>query len=281
MTDRDGPDRDTLTLLVQLFGREVLDRLAGAGFTDPGAIALAGVERLSREGGIPIAVARRIATVVSEAHGAVEPSVPETPADAEPPARAPRRRQARDSAQPPVPAPQAESASPARAASTAEALPPGGAVPSMEPVLSVETVSPVEAVSPIEGISSAEAASLDEIEPDDPFVDDVALVSWMGFSGQTSSGRMTFSVADAILDPPSRSAAGKRGSEAAIPPEVTAPPAEPPAARTIRIEPAQVRRPTLSGSFGARPRTARSREETAASPSPPATDPSRREPHGH
>ena len=66
MSERDARDRRVLTLLVQLFGRDVLDRLAGAGFDGPAAIARAGADRLAAEGGIPLAVARRLAAVVAE-----------------------------------------------------------------------------------------------------------------------------------------------------------------------------------------------------------------------
>jgi hypothetical protein len=53
-------------LLVQLFGREVIDRLSLAGFDSSEAIAGAGAERLAEEGGIALALARRIVAVAME-----------------------------------------------------------------------------------------------------------------------------------------------------------------------------------------------------------------------
>src|SRR5712692_5519681 len=53
-------------LLVQLFGREVIDHLALAGFDSSEAIAGAGAERLAEEGGIALALARRIVAVAME-----------------------------------------------------------------------------------------------------------------------------------------------------------------------------------------------------------------------
>ena len=69
MSDSDARDRQNLTLLVQLFGREVLDRLARAGFEDEVAIALAGADRLASESGISLSVAQRIVAVVEETRG--------------------------------------------------------------------------------------------------------------------------------------------------------------------------------------------------------------------
>ena len=155
MNDRDARDRGVLTLLVQLFGREVLDRLARAGFEDEGSIALAGPDRLAAESGISPSVAQRIAAVVDEIRGPsrVPKAATEEPARGAP--REPRRRKA-----------------PARHAAS-----------------KTETKRPESAARP------------PGKDLDDPFVDDVALVAWMGFSSKTPSGRLSFSVADEILDP--------------------------------------------------------------------------------
>ena len=155
MNDRDARDRGVLTLLVQLFGREVLDRLARAGFEDDAAIALAGADRLAVESGISPSVAQRIAAVVEEIRG---PSPGPMSATDEPPGGAPREPRRRKA-------------------------------PVRNPASKTETKRPE---------SSARPAGKDR---DDPFVDDVALVAWMGFSSKTPSGRLPFSVADEILDP--------------------------------------------------------------------------------
>jgi len=138
MSESDGRDRPGLTLLVQLFGREVLDRLARAGYGDESAIATAGPDLLASTSGVSLPLARRIVAVVQEARGpATKP--PPTP-------RAARRRKG----------------------PSAPAAPKG-------PERRVDDM--------------------------DPFVDDVALVTWMGFTSRTPSGRLSFSVADRILDP--------------------------------------------------------------------------------
>jgi hypothetical protein len=138
MSESDGRDRPGLTLLVQLFGREVLDRLARAGYDDESAIATAGPDLLASTSGVSLALAQRIVTVVQEARGpATEPS---------PAPRAARRRKG--------------------------------------------TQAPAASKGPER-----------RVDETDPFVDDVALVTWMGFTSKTSSARLSFSVADRILDP--------------------------------------------------------------------------------
>jgi hypothetical protein len=155
MNDRDARDRGVLTLLVQLFGREVLDRLARAGFEDEASISLAGADRLAAESGISPSVAQRIAAVVDEIRRPSRRPAQATDEPAGGPPREPRHRKA-----------------PARhAASKTE-------------------IKRAE--------SAARPAGKDR---DDPFVDDVALVAWMGFSSKNPSGRLSFSVADEILGP--------------------------------------------------------------------------------
>src|SRR2546422_1993150 len=153
MHDRDAPDRRTLTLLVQLFGRDVMDRLARAGFDDDAAIVRAGPERLAAEGGVSVVVAQRVVAVVEETRG---PSSPPPGAKDSTRAGAPEKSRRRG-----VPARRPASGKPAKRT---------GEVPGPP-------------------------------DPADPFVDDVALVTWMGFSSRTSSGRLSFSVAEGILDP--------------------------------------------------------------------------------
>jgi hypothetical protein len=158
MKTRQPRDGGPLTLLVQLFGRDILDRLARSGFDDVGSIARAGPERLAADSGISASQAKRIIAVVEEM---LDPSVaPVTSLESEPVDPAPQRKRRR---------PQ-----PRRPASKAPARKP-------------------DAEPPAAGTGMA-----------DPFVDDVALVAWMGFSSNTTSGRTPFSVADGILDPARR-----------------------------------------------------------------------------
>jgi hypothetical protein len=181
MSERDAPDKRALTLLVQLFGRDVLDRLASAGFDCAAAIARAGADRLAAEGGIPLAVAQRLAAVAEETRGPA-PGLQKEP---RPGKAGPRKR-----AGPKAPADPAE-APPAKA-------------------------SPTEV--PLTEVPPARARA----EDGNPFVDDVALVSWMGFSAHHPGGGPAFSVSDAILDP----------VEAGAPP-AAAPEAKPERPRTL------------------------------------------------
>lgn len=210
MSERDAPDKRALTLLVQLFGRDVLDRLASAGFDGAAAIARAGADRLAAEGGIPLAVAQRLAAVAEETRGPA-PGLRKEP---RPGKAGPRKR-----AGPKTPADPAE-ASPAKA-SSAEA--PSAEVPPAE-------VPPARA----------------RAEDGAPFVDDVALVSWMGFSAHHPGGGPAFSVSDAILDPV----------------EAGAPPAAAPEAKPERPR-------TLTGSFWSFGRPV----DNARPPSGPGSEP--------
>ncbi len=200
MSESDGRDRPGLTLLVQLFGREVLDRLARAGYGDESAIATAGPDLLASTSGVSLPLARRIVAVVQEARGpATKP--PPTP-------RSARRRK---------------------------------------------------------GPSAPAAPKRPErrVDDTDPFVDDVALVTWMGFTSRTSSGRLSCSVADRILDP------------APVDPFATVDPPSPattPATEPRPSLPAQDTAPrrTLPGSFwsfGA-PAKTRSTADEEATPTP-------------
>jgi len=156
MSRSDGRDRPGLTLLVQLFGREVLDRLARAGYDDETVIAAAGADRLCSTSGVSLTLARRIVAVVEEARGASTQEQPGTTPESSPPRReAPREARSRKGG----------------------ASPPEAKRPRLEPV----------------------PAAADPQEPD-PFVDDVALVSWMGFTTRSAPGKPSFSVADRILD---------------------------------------------------------------------------------
>src|SRR5437773_1049867 len=65
MKDVNGVEKGVreMGLLIQLFGREVIERLAQAGFDSSETIVQAGPERLAEAGGIPAPLARRIVAV--------------------------------------------------------------------------------------------------------------------------------------------------------------------------------------------------------------------------
>ena len=155
MSRADEPGRHTLTLLIQLFGREVLDRLAASGYDGEDAIAAAGAESLASKCGVSLPLAQRIVAVVEEARAYRPGSSTAARSSSRRPRREARRRKA-----------------PA-----------------------------VEATPPSASVRATEAPTEIDPEATDAFVDDVALVTWMGFSSKTPSGRLSFSVADRILDP--------------------------------------------------------------------------------
>ena len=106
MSESDARDRPGLNLLIQLFGREVLDRLARAGYGDESAIAAAGPDRLASTSGVSLPLAQRIVAVVQHgslpntARGAAQEGVfgaggveaPGTPGRGGPDEREPGRR---------------------------------------------------------------------------------------------------------------------------------------------------------------------------------------------
>jgi hypothetical protein len=109
------------------------------------------------------------------------------------------------------------------------------------------------------------AAEFDRtLDDSDPFVDDAALISWMGFNARTGRGRpSSIAVADEILDPPRPPAEPARPADAARPGDavtpadaVTPPDTAGPVARTGSIVAPADRPPirkaaafTVSGSF--------------------------------
>jgi len=323
MSDRGSRDRQVMTLLVQLFGRDVMDRLAGAGFDAPLAMAKAGAERLAAEAGIPVAIARRVSIVVEESPGpataarkepAAQPPAPksESAARSKPveqdesdmlmeastppePALREERRPARPSprkrieprvavepikpAAPPVPPP-AEPASPA-------ALSPSAATAPTATAVAAAAAASTTAPAPSPG------SAMRDTFPDegDPFVDDVALVSWMGLSSHQPDGRLAFTVSDTILDPVDAGASASAGSPApAGAPGATerdaarpSDPGRPKAAAAAPIE-TPARPAMISGSFWTFGRPADSTQpSTDRKPEtqPPAASPRRRKHDGH
>ena len=189
------------SLLVQLFGREVTDRLAEVGFDSTESIARVDADLLAEEAGIAPTLARRIIAVAVES-GHVTP-VQEFRSDREEPRperhiRRPFRRPQSSLAAPP--------SSPGSPKSDA-------AIATRSPVKTGEDLSDdTETKTPEPGRDSAGSmaaeANLDEpiLRPRDaPYVDDAGLIFTIG--NAIRSGRapaMTIAVAEEILDPPSR-----------------------------------------------------------------------------
>lgn len=144
-----------MRFLAQLFGQDVVDRLASAGYDSGLAIAHAGPERLSSEAGVPLPLARRIVAVaMEEAEGIEEVAAQGETATGKRPARPGRPRR---------------------------------------------TAKKPESRSEV----AATGGAGERTDDSDPFVDEVGLVTWMGFSAKHgAAGVVPFSVADGILDPP-------------------------------------------------------------------------------
>jgi hypothetical protein len=179
-----------LTLLIQLFGREVMDGLLQCGFDTNDAIAHAGPELLAEEAEIPLPLARRIVAVAMESQALDEQAPPPAPS-AGPAALSS--------------APPASSKKPARGKRAAPAADPTSSQEHVRRPLrrphSPLTASPATKAG---GPEEEEITEPQDETPDrqldrEPFVDDAGLVSWMGFSSRTSGSRM-ISVADTILD---------------------------------------------------------------------------------
>jgi hypothetical protein len=213
----------SLSILVQLFGRETLDVLERAGFKEESEIVAAGSGYLAAATGIALPVAQRIVAVIEETLGR---------------ASAPRSKSSR--------APKA----PTRGKPVKTAR--------LAPKAKTARKTAKDAAKPAKPPASPEDA--------DPFVDDVGLVSWMGFSAKTSSGRSPFSVADGILDHLRRGRievpeADEAASEDRPAPVAGTLKAELPPRPLDRPKPAPPR--TLPGSFWSYGRRAASVEPTA------------------
>jgi hypothetical protein len=194
MSRRDVDDRErrTMSLLIQLFGREVVEQLSLAGFDSSDAISRAGAEGLAQQGGIPLPLARRIVAVAAEARisdaEVRQEAVSPAPAPAAPPAKRTRR----------------SAGGPAGGRSSREREP--AQAPAPEPAIDTA----IGMATATDDATDSLAADEPPLEPEgrlpdgesDPFVDDAGLVSWLGFAlapGVQQSA--SFPVADAILDP--------------------------------------------------------------------------------
>lgn len=222
----------SLTLLIQLFGRDIMDRLAAAGFDTARAIMRAGADRVAGHGGIELPLARRIVAVATESEASAEEDASAEAAlipDAAPrtagraPAAATRGAAGRRGG---------AAAAPVRAsgdAGTGADQPADGGVhvrrPLRRPSSPLATGRPpVAEDTELEGTIAAASDAMPETaeEPSPgrraaespldahPFVDDVGLIAWMGLKARDGSGGASFGVADGILDRPRRPAAADR-----------------------------------------------------------------------
>ena len=173
-------------LLIQLFGREVIESLARAGFDGPEAISAAGPERLAEEGAISLSMARRIIAVAME-----EPAPRSERGD---------RSEAAEPPEAPEPHPTAEgheTAEPPEPAERHVRRPFRRPHHALAPPDFQE--SPAEPDRPKADSSARDDERPRKRDEGDPFVDDVGLVSWMAAASREGSGRSSsFTVADEV-----------------------------------------------------------------------------------
>jgi hypothetical protein len=165
-------------LLVQLFGREVVDRLEKAGLSTDEAVGRLGPEALCERAAIPPEVARRVIALASEL------SAPRTarPAKARP--RAGRTRAGVQGGRPQLPAQADPIALSGRAAAPADP-----AVADEEP--------------PTRDAPEAAALQHAQEQTIDAFVDEAGLIAWMGLAARAGTeASLIASVAEGILEPP-------------------------------------------------------------------------------
>jgi hypothetical protein len=170
-------------LLVQLFGRDVVDRLENAGLTTDDAVARLDAAELSTRAGIAPDIARRVVALAAESSAPRRTSRPRRSAAAKP--RSPKaggRRKRRTSDKPAPAAP---------------------VVPSERAAAPVKPADPVESADPAADEEGAEIPVLQQSAGEiDAFVDEAGLIAWMGFAARTGpEGSLVSSVADGILEP--------------------------------------------------------------------------------
>lgn len=230
-------------LLVQLFGREPIDRLAAAGYATAESITAAGPERLAEEGGIPIALARRIIAVAAEEQGEPDPATDAGEANASGKPAGDEKPAEERHVRRPFRRPQSDLASRER----------GPRKQAGKAGTKVKQKPPPADESPIDA---------------NPFVDDVGLVAWMGFAANRGAGPGGgWSVSDAILQSP---APEPEPAEEIPPPRTEILP--PPTAAA-----AQPGAPVVEGSFwafgGWKPPTSEGAPKPGERPPAPRDDP--------
>lgn len=193
-------------LLVQLFGRDVVDRLEKAGLATDDAVAELAPEELSTRADIAPDVAGRVAALAVELCASSRPARPRRggaskPRSTKAGARQRRRTSARRTPAEPV-APSERAAAPSDPVAPSErAAAPSGPV---DPQADEEnTEIPVVQQTP------------GEI---DAFVDEAGLIAWMGFAARSGpDGALLSSVADGILGPASPGAEAPSQPATAMP----------------------------------------------------------------
>lgn len=183
-------------LLIQLFGREVIETLAGAGFESCASIADAGVERLAEESGITPILARRIIAVAME-----EPREADDPSEA---AIEPEPAAAIEIAvEPEAPVKSKTAAAPRATSASKSARKRPAASREQERRRPAVVARPTGAAANAGAKAKAATEPKIEMKPPepDPFVDEVGLVRWMGLAGMGGGGLdRSITVADEILD---------------------------------------------------------------------------------
>ncbi len=245
------------TLLIQLFGREVTDRLTRAGFDSTEAIVRTSAGELADEAGIAPALARRIIAVAAES-GPLTENEPSTELPVDHHEAAPTTQLVDRHVRRPFKRPISNL--------TSQANPPEGATPAatepvpapsaaMHPAAAPPAVAK-EAAQPVTSPSGSPQPRFDGVA----FIDDAGLISSLGAAfGRGHPSRLSISVAEEILDAP--------------PPVGQAPEARQPVVRTPpAVDPEQ---PIVKGSFWSFGQWPPARPETrgeAESPGEPTPD---------
>jgi hypothetical protein len=246
-------------LLIQLFGRDVIDRLENAGLESDDAIAQLDPEELSARAGLAPEVSRRVVALAVELCGT---------------SRAPRARRSG-----------ATRGRSAKTGTRTKRKTKNKQAPAERAAASLD-----HAAAPSEPAD----AGPDEEDPNLPalqqsayenvtFVDEAGLIAWMGFASRTGpEGSLLSSVADGILEPaaPSETAPSETAPPQA---KTSASPGEPASPRPETASTANSNTVLLEGSFwgfGGRPHGGVTVSPASSEESRPENDPdtSRSEP---
>lgn len=194
-------------LLIQLFGRDVVDHLEDAGLDSEQAIARLGAEDLGVRADLTPDIARRVVALAVELSGT---------------SGAPRaRRGASTTARKAKPAPRTKRKSRAKPAPAQPDAPLDRAAAPVE-----RSAAPSDPVDSDPDEEDPAPPVLQQTAHEDfTFVDEAGLIAWMGFASRTGAeGSLRSSVADGILEPaapsqadPPRSPTPAAGSEPASP----------------------------------------------------------------
>ncbi len=208
-------------LLVQLFGRDVTDRLALAGYEDTAAVARVSAEELAEDSGIGTALARRIIAVAVEADRAGVRAGAEADDDAFQDLATPPAPPAGPDPAPDITGGRAREVAPGRPEEipdagphdTQQARPPDPAVDSPAPPAPAERhvrrpfrrpqsalASPPEPPPPGPPAGDGAIASV-VLDDRPPFIDNAGLISSLGLASRKGPPRgVRIAVAEEILD---------------------------------------------------------------------------------